>query len=280
MDVVKLHEAGYKIFCYKYFKEVMGSLLINALRGGYPIFYSSRHAATYKVSHPSAGELFIKFFKPEGLLPNIKDIFRGSRAYRAWKAGEMLKKTGFRVPEVVAFGEKRRFGLLKEAFMATVPIKGYPLQDGFLSMPFRVKRNILCQLGREVGRLHKHGIIHGDLLPGNIFVVEEEGRYFISLLDNEATRKYRTITVSQRVKNLVQINRMAIPGVTATDRIRFFDAYLEENPSLKPEGNNILKNIVKITAERVMRHRGIPIDERKEMTFRKLMQWKGERIYG
>ncbi|NUN22453.1 MAG: hypothetical protein HUU09_03190, partial [Candidatus Jettenia caeni] len=124
---------------------------------------------------------------------------------------------------------------------------------------------------REIGKLHKFSIIHGDLLPVNIFIVMAEGRCLVYLLDNERTKQVSIITAKHRIKNLVQLNRMVVPGITASDRIRFFDAYLEENQSLKPDRNRMLKRIGEITVKRVMKHRKIPLEKRNGITFRALM---------
>ncbi len=78
----------------------------------------------------------------------------------------------------------------------------------------------------------------------------------------------------ERIKNLVQLNRVIIPRITASDRVRFFDAYLEENSDLKEKRNELLRKTGEITSERVMRHRGIPVEKRNFTTFRAVMAWK------
>jgi hypothetical protein len=238
-------------------------------------FHFSRHSVVRKVCHPVHGEMFIKTFNPCNLFIKLKDSLRGSRAYRAWKAGEMLEEYGFCAPKVVAVGEKRYMGLLQESFMVTLPLKGSPLLQFFLTVDdFRKKREMVRQLGKEIGRMHKLGIIHGDLIPGNVFVAEESGKCTVCLLDNESTRRVTAVRMNERIKNLVQINRVVVPRITATDRVRFFDAYLRENPELAPIREEMLRKVGKVTSERVMRHRGIPPEERGSISFRALMAWK------
>lgn len=238
-------------------------------------FHSSRHSTVLKVHNPAFGDLFIKRFKPQGLLIRVKDSLRGSRAFRAWEAGKMLEKHGICAPSVIAVGEKRRLGLLTESFLVTLPLNATPLPEIFLPVGnFRVKREMVRKLGREIGRIHRIGIIHGDLIPGNIFVNMNEDKISICLLDNESTRKVAEVNINDRIKNLVQLNRVILPRITATDRVRFFDAYLKENPSLNASRDELLRKIGEVTSERVMRHRGIPLEDRKKTTFRAVMSWK------
>ncbi len=238
-------------------------------------FHSSRHSIVLKACNPAFGDLFIKRFKPRSLLIRVKDSLRGSRAFRALEAGEMLEKHGICAPSVIAVGEKRRLGLLTESFLVTLPLNASPLTEIFLPVGnFRVKREMVRNLGREIGRMHRIGIIHGDLIPGNIFVDMNEDKLSICLLDNESTRKVTEVNINDRIKNLVQLNRVILPRITSTDRVRFFDAYMEENPSLKTSRDELLRKVGEVTSERVMRHRGIPLEDRKKITFRAVMAWK------
>jgi aminoglycoside phosphotransferase (APT) family kinase protein len=87
------------------------------------------------------------------------------------------------------------------------------------------KRVLLRQLGSEVARLHRTGLVHGDLTPYNVFVAQDEPPCFI-FLDHDRTRpgfpagrRYR------QLRNLVQLGRFDLPGVSNADRLRVFNAY-------------------------------------------------------
>lgn len=271
MSFIKSYINGYTFYHTEEAQGIIERLLENDEKWSNP-FHSSRHSTVLKVQHPVLGDLFIKRFDPKGLLIKIKDSLRGSRAYRAWEAGEMLGKHDICAPSVVAVGEKRRLGLLIESFLVTLPLEASPLLELFLPVKdFKVKRGMVQKLGREIGRMHRLGIIHGDLIPGNVFVAKKNDKHLICLLDNESTRKVTAISTKERIKNLVQLNRVVVPRITATDRVRFFDAYLEENPSLNASRDELLRKIGEVTFERVARHRGI---ERNKTTFRTLMAWK------
>jgi len=277
MEYKKSIKKGYKVFYAAVFQSITDWFLKNQHDQAImpPSFHTSRHSIVWKVKADDDREYFIKRYCPEGFYDRLKDSIRGSRAICAWKAGIMLERAGFKVPVVVSLGEKRRIGLVTDAFLITLPIKGVSLLDLLIPVTsFKIKRDIIRQVGKEIGRLHKQAIIHGDLIPGNIFACEASGRYSLCFLDNERTRKVSTLPMTERIKNLVQLNRVIVPRITAADRVRFFDAYLEENSALREKRNELLRKIGEITSERVMRHRGILVEKRKFTTFRAVMAWK------
>lgn len=278
MEYRKSKKKGYKVFYAADFQTITDWFLKNQHNKTKlpPSFHTSRHSIVWKVKADDDREYFIKRFRPEGFSNRLKDSIRGSRAVCAWKAGNMLEGAGFKVPIVVSLGEKRRIGFITDAFLITLPIKGVSLLELLIPVTsFKIKRDIISQLGKEIGRLHKKGIIHGDLIPGNIFACKEAGRYSLCFLDNERTRKTSALPMFDRIKNLVQLNRVIVPKITASDRLRFFDAYLEENPDLASSRKDLLRKVGAITSERVMRHRGIPLEDRPKTSFRSVMAWKG-----
>jgi hypothetical protein len=79
--------------------------------------------------------------------------------------------------------------------------------------------------------MHRAGIIHGDLRPGNVLARKVADGWEFFFLDNERTRKWPWLPMRLRLKNLVQIN-MLPEGISRTDRMRFFQAYMLANPSV------------------------------------------------
>src|SRR2546430_2207459 len=83
------------------------------------------------------------------------------------------------------------------------------------------KRALLARLGAEVARLHRAGFVHGDLVPPNMRLV---GERFV-FLDNDRTRRSRLLVRLAGCRNLVQLGRFVVPGLTLTDRARVLAAY-------------------------------------------------------
>jgi tRNA A-37 threonylcarbamoyl transferase component Bud32 len=100
--------------------------------------------------------------------------------------------------------------------------------------------------------MHAAGIFHGDLRLGNVLVQKNEGQWRFFFIDNERTKKFYHLPDSLRLKNLVQVN-MFREGISRTDRLRFFKAYLKENPSIVRKRNKWAKKIVTKTNRRLRR---------------------------
>jgi len=224
--------------------------------------------------------LFLKVFHGGSGMAAIKDIFRDSKAFRSMHQASALARHNFNVPIAVAAGEKRGYGLLRKAFVLTSGVEGEALPTflrqqgaGAPSISLVEKRNALKHLALEVRRLHELGFVHGDLLPTNIFVYRspsKESRFFF--MDNDRTRQYPTwVPHTLWRRNLLQLNRIPLPGVTLQDRVRFLGHYL----GLKEWGNKERQLLVWL--ERKTRRRRADCDSiDSSVSFRQLMRWQGE----
>jgi serine/threonine protein kinase len=244
---------------------------------------SSKHPQTLQVKGPfgAGGDmLFLKIFHGSSGMSTLKDIFRDSKALRSMRQAAALARFNFNVPITVAAGEKRERGLLRKAFVLTLEVKGQSLPAflrqhrlGVESMSFCEKRNGLKQLALEVRRLHQLGFVHGDLVPTNIFVSRCAGKGSrLFFMDNDRTHRYpKWIPHVLWRRNLVQLNRIPLPGITLQDRVRFLSHYL----GLKEWGNKERRLLSWL--ERKTRQRRKECDSvDANGSFRQLMRWHGE----
>jgi hypothetical protein len=105
-------------------------------------------------------------------------------------------------------------------------------------------KRTIAEFGQTIGRLHARGISHGDLRWSNIIIDSSDSdnsRYV--LLDNERTRRYRRLPDRKRLKNLVQLN-LVPDGISRTDKLRFFYAYLKANPELTPHRKEWIRRVL------------------------------------
>jgi tRNA A-37 threonylcarbamoyl transferase component Bud32 len=175
-------------------------------------------------------EYYFKAFLPRGRVERIKTLLRGSRAARCRRHTRALRAYGFSAPDVIAAQTGGRI-----PWVVMEGARGVAWADylaSFLTGPqsaerLRWKRDLICALGAEVGRLHKLGFAHGDLRPFNVLVDASAREPLFHFIDNERSRRPPFLHERERVRNLVQINMLQAPQIQRTDRLRFWRAYCE-----------------------------------------------------
>jgi serine/threonine protein kinase len=244
----------------------------------------SKHPQTVELPWPRHGgddvRLYLKVFHADFGMRALKDLCRHSRAVRSMHQAAALRKFNFNVPFTLAAGEKREHGFLRKAFVLTLRVDGQSipvlLKEHYLTaskLTLFDKRNGLKQLATEVRRLHELGFVHGDLLPTNILVSRTEGkvsRFFF--MDNDRTRRYpKWMPQLLWRRNLVQLNRLPLPGITLQDRMRFLSHYLK----LKRWGKNE-RRLVSWLEHKTRKRRKECDSVDASGSFRQLMRWNGQ----
>ena len=135
----------------------------------------------------------------------------------------------------------------------------------------RAKRRLLRLLGAEVARLHRAGFVHGDLVPPNVRV--SDGR--LVFLDNDRTRRSRLLVAFGARRNLVQLGRFVVPGLTLTDRARVLDAYATGRALSRAGRRRLARWLVAKTMARRCAIDGIPAATARRTGFRELMRSGG-----
>lgn len=94
-----------------------------------------------------------------------------------------LRARFFRAPEPVAAGWVERFGSARFQFLATRAVEAaHPLDEAWPALPAKDRSELLCELGREVARLHALHFVHRDLFLRNLLVAPAEtGRRLVFL---------------------------------------------------------------------------------------------------
>ncbi|MBI2360402.1 MAG: hypothetical protein HYV04_16125 [Deltaproteobacteria bacterium] len=252
-------------------KELLGQLESHA---------PDHHPQTARFDYP-AGEngatFYLKIYHSVRFFGSVKDLFRDSKAFRALKQGTVLSGLGFHVPLAVAAGEQRRYRSLKRAFLLTLSVKARPLplflRESF-SPPLeksalKQKREYIAKLAQEVRHLHELGFVHGDLVPSNILIRPEAGGATFFFVDNDRTRRYPCwLPLLLWRRNLVQLNRFRLAGISLQDRLRFLNSYLSPDHG-REKRRRLIQRLERKTRERLEER-----DPRAaRVSFRKLMRW-------
>jgi len=187
-----------------------------------------------------------------------KRAVRGSRARRAQRGAAILRARGFSAPQTLLAGELSG----GRSFVLSERLTGEALEDYYrrrfaenASLAGTVlKRGLIRELGRTVAKLHRRGIVHGDLRGYNVLVEETEAGPRFHFVDNERTALSRR--EGRRFRNLVQMGTIVLPGLTLTDRMRFFTAYRDEREDLGSRWKQVARSAHAASVHR-LRARGL-----------------------
>lgn len=204
--------------------------------------------------------LIFKEFLHRSFVDILKHMLSHGRAERACVASVILHKHGILCPPVVAMGLKKLGPIPLASFLMSKEIADAPDIYAWITHTWLnagdsvrvLRREFIAALGSTIGRMHAAGISHGDLRPRNILARRESDRWVFYLLDNERTRQFRRMPDRLRQKNLHQIGMFPL-GVSRTDKMRFYRAYLAEDPDLKADPKPLARSVEAITSARLAR---------------------------
>jgi len=161
----------------------------------------------------------------------LRFFLRRSRQRREAENAVLLCRLGVPTAEVVAAGERRRFGCVTAAFVATREIPGAESMaeraEMLRNMPRRAKTALIEQLARVVRRMHEAGFIDHDLYLRNVLVRETPaGTHELFIIDSPRGGRRRFGRRRGRLRDLACLSRDARALVSRIDRARFVKGYL------------------------------------------------------
>jgi tRNA A-37 threonylcarbamoyl transferase component Bud32 len=105
------------------------------------------------------------------------------------------------------------------------------------------KRKTIRSAGLLVRQFHQVGFFHGDLQLKNILVAGDQ----LLLIDFDRSYRKPTLSIEERMKNLLRLNRsvekwkrLGLP-ITRTDRWRFFLSYAGEDKEIEEAMQRVLR---------------------------------------
>lgn len=170
---------------------------------------------------------------------------------------QKLSACGFQVPAILGAGEMRKGGLLLKSFLLAEAVEGVELTEALSRLASAAsaervakKRRLARLIGSEVGRLHRLGYVHGDLVVSNI-LVKDGGSSAVWLIDHDRSRgPVRLFRGYYQRRNLVQLNRIELVGVTHCDRLRTFCHYAAARGWSKRKARAEARRIAELTKAR------------------------------
>jgi hypothetical protein len=221
-------------------------------------FRRSRHALTWWVRNggnaEGVGDMFIKVLDAPCGLRKLKQLLSQPREEYVARMVDELVAADINAAPVLIYGHETATG---RGIIVTARAPGEALPralrmtgaEGLIH-----KRALLHALGEEVARLHRAGFVHGDLTPYNVIVERGEPPRFV-FIDHERTCRAPIVgRMRGRLRNLVQLGRLELPGLTRADRVRVLRAYADA--LVVPNPRRLIRRTASMLARRLERDRG------------------------
>jgi len=176
----------------------------------------------------------------------------GARSFKELAITEEVRSCGIPTIEPIgAIHEVTGFPPFYRAYLLTLEVPGalnaiqylekigkHPNREELL-----YKRKKIAHCGLLLRQFHQSGFFHRDLQMKNILVAGDR----ILIIDFDRSYRKRILSIRERVKNLVRLNRSVekwrrsgLP-ITRTDRWRFFLAYAGEDKVIRKAMENALQ---------------------------------------
>ena len=161
------------------------------------------------------------FRKVENL---VKDLFRPSRARRAFRAAYHLELLGIPTARPIAAADHRICGVLARSYFLMEEVPGATDLGKLLRGGWVPQKETVKQVAELIAKLHSEGFSHRDLKESNL-VLGSGGK--ISILDLDGLRFLRKVT---EIRASLDLDRLArgvekYPSVTAMHRRNFLMTY-------------------------------------------------------
>jgi len=211
----------------------------------------------------SAQAIFIKRHRRRHWKDDLKSLFFPSKAFLEWKTLLQFKRLHLPVPNPLAYGEKRKHGILQDSCLVTEalslaePLKHYLSRE--IGLPrskknFMRKRVVVSRLAEWIGRLHCKGVYYRDLHGGNIVCQEDSaGEVHVFFVDTGKARFAAKTTSRKQAQDLALLHNSLPPGAR-TERVRFLQTYLKEARTTPLDWKKIFREIDRVAQALRERH--------------------------
>jgi len=105
----------------------------------------------------------------------VKELDETIRAFRTKHEARLLSETRKKgVPTPIVFMVNlREFSIIME------DVRGKVLKEVLDSLPLRERKEVCMKIGENIGKMHKAGIVHGDLTTSNIILTNNNQIVFV-----------------------------------------------------------------------------------------------------
>ncbi len=194
--------------------------------------------------------LFLKRYNFKGIKDTAKNLFRKSRARRAFEGALMLGQCGIPTPEIAFACERRVFGVLTESYIATWGVDADDLVAHVKTKGY--DKNLIVSVAALIRRLHEMGFIPVDLKGENLLKSSDD----VYLIDLDRLKRSSLPGLNAVAKNLSYLNASFCRCVPREMRRLFLDEYLKGNPRLEGRKEELEQRIKELTRKRISERYG------------------------
>ncbi len=154
----------------------------------------------------------------------VKDLFRPSRARRAFRAAYHLELLGIPTARPVAAADRRVLGVLIASYLLMEEVPGAEDLGKLLRRGWTPELPVVRQAAQLIARLHNDGFSHRDLKESNLVL---SGAGTLHILDLDGLKFVGEIPPARATADLERLLRgvAKFPSVTARHRRAFLAAY-------------------------------------------------------
>jgi len=217
------------------------------------------------VKEDSTERFVIRDYRHGGLLGKLLGgVFcGGNRPLNEVYVNEIALQKGVPSAEVIAITKKKLCGLFYRANFITREISGAVdvlqfLQETPLEAIQRSKHAIIHALVKLIRDMHDAGIYHADLHLKNILLKQDAlGDFSAYIIDLDKSFVVDKLTVEQRMKNLLRLNR-------SIDKVRWFSGQMLTDDGLTRK-QNASPQLPNDKREEPVKGRGIRLEKKMDL---------------
>ncbi len=198
-----------------------------------------------------ADNYYIKIYHQAG--KGLRKWFGKSRIKLEWENLFFFQSSGIPTPDIVAFGEVRKFGFFKNGVLITKEINNSWNLSNISNTKQQILKNhalldkTLKQIAEYTQALHQQRFVHNDLKWRNILVNVQDKHpqkpkiFFIDCPLGK--RKYGLLLNRGIIKDIACLDKVASQTMSRSQRLRFF-LYYQNRSKLSPHDKKMIRQII------------------------------------